>query len=137
MKHFLATATVAALLAAAPATAQTVYGSSAAAGAATASGGNWKSNFVIYAEAPDSILLDRLVAPLGNAGAPAVGTGDSVTFNVSAGTIGGANLAGLGGVGTNAVNPVPEPATWAMMLVGFGAVGGALRSRRKATPRYA
>jgi hypothetical protein len=26
---------------------------------------------------------------------------------------------------------VPEPATWAMMLVGVGAVGGALRSRRK------
>jgi hypothetical protein len=26
---------------------------------------------------------------------------------------------------------VPEPATWAMMLGGFGAVGGALRSRRR------
>jgi probable HAF family extracellular repeat protein len=26
---------------------------------------------------------------------------------------------------------VPEPASWAMMLTGFGAVGGALRSRRK------
>lgn len=26
---------------------------------------------------------------------------------------------------------VPEPASWAMMLVGFGAIGGALRSRRK------
>jgi hypothetical protein len=25
---------------------------------------------------------------------------------------------------------VPEPATWAMMLVGFGAIGGTLRSRR-------
>ncbi|MBS0479965.1 MAG: PEP-CTERM sorting domain-containing protein [Proteobacteria bacterium] len=30
---------------------------------------------------------------------------------------------------------VPEPATWAMMVVGFGAVGSALR-RRKA-PRLA
>ena len=36
-----------------------------------------------------------------------------------------------------ATGAVPEPATWAMMLVGFGAVGGALRSRRKATLRYA
>lgn len=26
--------------------------------------------------------------------------------------------------------PVPEPGTWAMMLLGFGAVGGALRRRR-------
>jgi hypothetical protein len=26
---------------------------------------------------------------------------------------------------------VPEPASWAMMIVGFGAVGGAMRSRRR------
>ena len=30
-------------------------------------------------------------------------------------------------------NAVPEPATWAMMLVGFGMVGGAVRYRRRAT----
>jgi hypothetical protein len=28
--------------------------------------------------------------------------------------------------------PVPEPATWAMMLIGFGAIGGAMRRRRTA-----
>ena len=28
---------------------------------------------------------------------------------------------------------VPEPATWAMMLAGFGAVGGAMRYRRRKT----
>lgn len=33
--------------------------------------------------------------------------------------------------GTLNVNPaVPEPATWAMMLLGFGAIGFSLRSRR-------
>lgn len=30
-------------------------------------------------------------------------------------------------------NAVPEPATWAMMLLGFGFVGGAMRARRKRT----
>ena len=29
------------------------------------------------------------------------------------------------------VTSVPEPATWAVMLVGFGAMGGAIRARRK------
>ena len=35
---------------------------------------------------------------------------------------------------------VPEPTTWAMMLIGFGAVGGAMRSakrRKKVTVSYA
>ena len=33
-------------------------------------------------------------------------------------------------VGTTNVPTVPEPATWAMMLTGFGLLGGALRRRR-------
>ena len=32
---------------------------------------------------------------------------------------------------------VPEPATWAMMIGGFGLIGGAMRSRRRAAPRLA
>ena len=32
---------------------------------------------------------------------------------------------------------VPEPATWAMMILGFGVVGGALRRRKTATVRRA
>ena len=31
-------------------------------------------------------------------------------------------------------NPVPEPATWAMMLLGFGAVGFQMRRRRSVSP---
>ena len=31
---------------------------------------------------------------------------------------------------------VPEPATWAMMLIGFGVVGGALRARRRVSVSY-
>jgi hypothetical protein len=38
------------------------------------------------------------------------------------------NLIGFVG---NQVNPVPEPATWGMMLVGFGIVGGAMRRRQR------
>ncbi len=38
----------------------------------------------------------------------------------------------------NVINPgVPEPATWALLLTGFGAIGGAMRRRRPATLRYA
>jgi hypothetical protein len=33
--------------------------------------------------------------------------------------------------------PVPEPATWAMMIAGFGLVGGAMRYRGKATLSHA
>ena len=32
---------------------------------------------------------------------------------------------------------VPEPATWAMLIIGFGMVGGALRTRRKAAVAFA
>ena len=36
--------------------------------------------------------------------------------------------------GTGYTPPVPEPATWAMMLLGFGGIGVAMRRRRKAAP---
>lgn len=32
---------------------------------------------------------------------------------------------------------VPEPSTWAMMIFGFGAVGGAMRTRRRRTAAFA
>ena len=35
------------------------------------------------------------------------------------------------------IGAVPEPATWAMMIMGFGLIGGALRSRKAATVRFA
>jgi hypothetical protein len=39
--------------------------------------------------------------------------------------------------GDQAQNQVPEPATWAMMIGGFGLVGGAMRRRRRATVNFA
>ncbi|MEO0872051.1 MAG: PEPxxWA-CTERM sorting domain-containing protein, partial [Pseudomonadota bacterium] len=35
----------------------------------------------------------------------------------------------------NKIGPVPEPATWLLMILGLGAVGGAMRQRQKATAR--
>jgi hypothetical protein len=48
--------------------------------------------------------------------------------------LGGAvtNVAGEFKLLTESVSAVPEPATWAMMLLGFGATGVAVRRRRKA-----
>ncbi|MBO9574825.1 MAG: PEPxxWA-CTERM sorting domain-containing protein [Sphingobium sp.] len=38
---------------------------------------------------------------------------------------------------TPAAGAVPEPASWALMIAGFGAMGGALRSRRKVAASFA
>ena len=42
----------------------------------------------------------------------------------------------IGGVDA-AFQAVPEPASWALMIVGAGAVGGSLRSRRRAAVSFA
>lgn len=42
---------------------------------------------------------------------------------------GGASFAGT--VSVSPVSPIPEPSTWALMLLGFGVVGYSLRRRRQ------
>ena len=42
----------------------------------------------------------------------------------------GANCCYGGAIDNVAVNVVPEPATWAMMIIGFGAAGSVIRRRR-------
>ena len=56
---------------------------------------------------------------------------DGVTTNITGNTFFlPAQIRGLVAPG------VPEPSTWAMLIAGFGAIGGAMRSRRKeTTPR--
>lgn len=54
-------------------------------------------------------------------------------FDTTFATEGSANVTGRF---TLLANSVPEPATWAMMIVGFGAVGGAMRRRQRKTVRY-
>jgi hypothetical protein len=92
----------------------------------------------IYSGTPSStaftqVTTDSFVSPLG----PIVITftapdhpGDNDT------AIDAITLNGAPGVGTTYVNPtptgVPEPASWALMLLGFGGAGAAVRSRRGA-----
>jgi hypothetical protein len=92
-----------------------------------------------------SLVIDGATVATATAGSVA-GTPPGVwqTFNTSfvAAATGAASLVfefrGLGTPAADfaidrvyAVAAVPEPAAWAMMIFGFGAVGGALRSRRK------
>jgi hypothetical protein len=58
----------------------------------------------------------------------------SVTGNAASSTNG--SLSGQLSFGTTSVPGVPEPATWGMMLIGFGGVGFGLR-RRKASDKAA
>jgi hypothetical protein len=76
-----------------------------------------------YFELPGS----RSGEDFANGGAFALASGSNVgidgryVFNVRNGAV------------TPGGSDVPEPATWALMILGFGAVGGAMRRRRAAT----
>jgi len=48
-------------------------------------------------------------------------------------TAGGNTLTSFAQVGTGSVAAVPEPATWALMLLGFGGMGVAMRRQRRAS----
>ena len=48
-------------------------------------------------------------------------------------TAGGSTLTSYAQVGAGSVAAVPEPATWALMLLGFGGMGVAMRRQRRST----
>ena len=100
---------------------------------------------------PESLLpvVDVAGAPAPIGGGIYPGPGISVTPDVSGpggGGGGGGSGGGGGGGGTSGETPVPpitppvasvpEPGTWLTLVLGFGAVGGGLRSaRRRTAPR--
>ena len=67
----------------------------------------------------------------------AFGLGAGATINslrlafVASGTVASTSL--VGALNSRGFGGVPEPATWAMMITGFGLVGGVLRSRRRSS----
>lgn len=60
-------------------------------------------------------------------------TGFSIQLTPAGAGVGSLTQVRLGGV----AGAVPEPATWGMMIVGFGMLGAAVRRRNKTQPRYA
>ena len=74
----------------------------------------------------DPGCLGEPFCPFEEFGVTFAGTAHSVDFGGTANQIGFDNIT-LG----SPIAPVPEPAAWAMMLVGFGGLGMALRSRRR------
>ena len=62
-----------------------------------------------------------------------LGTAQSVVFSGAADFIAFDNVT----LGASIPGNAPEPASWAMMLGGFGVVGGVMRARRKAAVTFA
>lgn len=60
-----------------------------------------------------------------------------VSLSFSSNANGYVALDNINGATAGPAGAVPEPASWAMMLGGFGLVGGAMRSRRKAAVTFA
>jgi hypothetical protein len=63
----------------------------------------------------------QLAGSLMNGGTVAINSGTHPAIGITAG----------GSLTTDAISGVPEPATWAMMLIGFGGLGPVLRNRRR------
>ena len=82
--------------------------------------------YTLAIDAADTLTLGGNSYRFGNIGVKI----NELTLNAGVGQIATGEL-------TATVSFVPEPATWAMMIGGIGAAGGALRTRRKAAVSFA
>lgn len=116
-------------------TTRSIYGSAAASLAAYQGGATIYNDFV-------RIVNGQVVetASDGPLPSPFVGDPDDDTYRFLVFDADGTRTNNTGGVSFSyelVGAPVPEPATWAMMLVGFAAVGAAMRRRPEVALRYA
>ena len=91
------------------------------------SGGGTSTSFDLSGASFNNGLADWVFFDVGGATA-------GQTFSIVT-TAGEGTTATLGGVSFDAIAAVPEPATWAMMLIGFGGLGCVLRRRAKGDAR--
>ncbi len=110
----------------------------------------WPSNFLTGQSARKALYPFRAPArpfafrfytsdaSYGIGGLPTTFTAPNLSSNFYADLGGGTIVYGrINTVSPMAVAAIPEPASWAMMIVGVGAIGGGLRQRRRATVAFA
>jgi hypothetical protein len=66
----------------------------------------------------------------GNFAPISYGTTFTISPNFAGGDLGGQTANGVWDLAHASITPAPEPATWISLIVGFGAIGTALRRRR-------
>jgi hypothetical protein len=71
------------------------------------------------------------VLPAGSSGGGVSSGGGSSSSSSSSGGVGGSSGGGSSGGGTPPVAAVPEPGTWMLMILGFGAIGSVMRRRAR------
>lgn len=96
------------------------------------SGGSYYLQFL---SGPGIELADSNTFPNGFSGQVVAFEDGLGNFTFAAGGGGPASTNFYNGFSGNGAGAVPEPSTWAMMLLGFGMVGFGLRNRRKPTVR--
>ena len=92
-------------------------------------------NFLVSIFDMNSVLITSQIVSAGSYG----GTGNVQNVSFANSGIGRTLISGSPNFAVDTIifsqSAVPEPATWAMMLLGFGAVGTALRRSRRRKPR--
>lgn len=83
------------------------------------------------AYAPSVATLSSFGASDPFSGSVVLAKGGAISFVVGGGSLQGCGFCNLSTGLVASVSAVPEPASWAMMLAGFGGLGAAMRSRRK------